>query len=174
MKGPCLIVFAGLPGAGKTTIARHLSKELPATYLRIDTIEDGLRASALGLGNLMDGGYAVGMELAADALSLGQSVVADAVNPSFECRKGWDAVAVYAGCGILRVHVTCSDVNMHRARIDTRRLDGARRGADWSEITTRAFLTPPQDWLRIDTATQGVDAAATQILDTARRLVADV
>ncbi|MBT8458276.1 MAG: hypothetical protein KJN60_01240 [Boseongicola sp.] len=50
-----------------------MSKNLAATDLRIDTIENGLRASALGLGGLLDSGYAVGMELAADALSFGQS-----------------------------------------------------------------------------------------------------
>ncbi len=33
-----LVVFAGLPGAGKTTIARLLAKRLDAIYLRIDTI----------------------------------------------------------------------------------------------------------------------------------------
>ena len=33
-----LIVLAGLPGTGKSTIARLLAVRLKATYLRIDTI----------------------------------------------------------------------------------------------------------------------------------------
>ena len=36
---PVLIVFSGLPGVGKTTIARELGRSLAAVYLRIDSIE---------------------------------------------------------------------------------------------------------------------------------------
>lgn len=38
-----LITFGGLPGTGKTTIAKQLSRRISATYLRIDTLEQGLR-----------------------------------------------------------------------------------------------------------------------------------
>jgi len=44
---PLLIVFGGLPGTGKTTIARELTRRLAATYLRIDMIERRLREGAL-------------------------------------------------------------------------------------------------------------------------------
>jgi shikimate kinase len=36
---PELIVLSGLPGVGKTTIARELGRSLAAVYLRIDSIE---------------------------------------------------------------------------------------------------------------------------------------
>ena len=38
-----LIIFSGLPGSGKSTIARALAKRLGAVYLRIDTIEQAIR-----------------------------------------------------------------------------------------------------------------------------------
>jgi predicted kinase len=38
-----LIVLAGLPGTGNTTIARKLANELAALYLRIDWIEQSIR-----------------------------------------------------------------------------------------------------------------------------------
>ena len=34
-----LIVFGGLPGAGKTTIARELARQIGAAYVRIDSID---------------------------------------------------------------------------------------------------------------------------------------
>ena len=34
-----LTVLSGLPGVGKTTIARELARSLAAVYLRIDSIE---------------------------------------------------------------------------------------------------------------------------------------
>gem|GEM_PF-3461273 len=37
-----LIVFGGLPGTGKTTLARELARLLSATYLRIDSIEQAI------------------------------------------------------------------------------------------------------------------------------------
>ncbi len=42
---PALIVFGGLPGTGKTTVSRELTRRLEATYLRIDVIEQTLRAA---------------------------------------------------------------------------------------------------------------------------------
>jgi predicted kinase len=40
-----LIILSGLPGAGKTTIARELARELAAVYLRTDSIEQAIRGS---------------------------------------------------------------------------------------------------------------------------------
>ena len=40
---PTLYIFSGLPGAGKTTLAERLAKQVSAVYLRIDTVEQALR-----------------------------------------------------------------------------------------------------------------------------------
>jgi predicted kinase len=42
-----LIVFGGLPGTGKSAIARTLAREIGAVWLRIDSIEQGIRASGI-------------------------------------------------------------------------------------------------------------------------------
>lgn len=41
-----LIIFGGLPGVGKTTIAKALAKLMHAVYLRVDTVEQVLKREA--------------------------------------------------------------------------------------------------------------------------------
>jgi predicted kinase len=55
-QSPALIVFGGLPGTGKTTIARELTRRLGATYLRIDAIEQTLRGAGHAVGPM---GYVI-------------------------------------------------------------------------------------------------------------------
>lgn len=37
-----LIVFGGLPGTGKTTLAQALARRQRACYLRVDAVESGI------------------------------------------------------------------------------------------------------------------------------------
>lgn len=43
MSHQVLYIFAGLPGAGKTTPGQKIARELNAAYLRIEALEQGLR-----------------------------------------------------------------------------------------------------------------------------------
>lgn len=54
-----LIVFAGLPGTGKSSIARELARELGAVWLRIDSIEQAVRDSGVLSGGVEGAGYEV-------------------------------------------------------------------------------------------------------------------
>jgi predicted kinase len=42
-----LISFSGLPGVGKTTVARALARQIGAAYIRVDSIEVALKSSSL-------------------------------------------------------------------------------------------------------------------------------
>ena len=66
-----LIVFGGLPGTGKTTLARAFAQRRGATYLRIDTIEQALRSSEMLAGEVGPAGYMVAYALAEANLRLG-------------------------------------------------------------------------------------------------------
>src|SRR5213592_3457149 len=88
-----LIVLGGLPGVGKTTIARELARQLGAVHVRIDSIEQVIRDSRVASSSLDDAGYRVGYAVAADNLLVGRTVIADSVNPLPVTRDAWIAVA---------------------------------------------------------------------------------
>ena len=97
-----LIVFGGLPGTGKTTLARAFAQQRRATYLRIDTIEQALQSSEMLAGEVGPAGYMVAYALAEANLRLGGIVVADSVNPLAITRDAWRKVAAAAASAIFR------------------------------------------------------------------------
>lgn len=58
-----LIIFSGLPGTGKTAIARELAFQIGAVYLRIDSIEQAMRDSQR-VNEIEDGGYRMAYAIA--------------------------------------------------------------------------------------------------------------
>ena len=110
---------SGLPGVGKTTIARRQATSLPAAYLRIDAIEHALRQA--GIDDVGVAGYAVGYALAKANLALGHVVVADSVNPLDVTRAAWRAAA--GDSPILEVELICTDAAEHRRRVEEREAD---------------------------------------------------
>jgi 2-phosphoglycerate kinase len=58
-----LIIFGGLPGVGKTTVARELARQLGAVHIRIDSIEQALLDSGMVSSVINDTGYRAGHDL---------------------------------------------------------------------------------------------------------------
>ena len=63
---PVLISFSGLPGVGKTTVARALAQEIRAVYVRVDSIEAALKNSSLQIHPAEDAGISRSFAVAKD------------------------------------------------------------------------------------------------------------
>ena len=160
-----LLVFGGLPGAGKTTLARLVARERRATYLRIDTIEQALRSSGVLAGDVGPSGYVVAYALAESNLRQGQTVVADCVNPLGVTRAAWRETAAAASSPIVEIEVVCSDPAEHRRRVETRPIDipGLDR-PDWASVQGHDYETWTGDRLVLDTAGRSIADAAAELL----------
>jgi predicted kinase len=159
---PRLVVFSGLPGTGKSTIARELARRLGAVWLRIDTIETSIADEATPL---TDEGYRAAYALALDNLRLGLDVVGDSVNPWMETRDAWRDVGVRAGADVVEVEVICTDEAEHRRRVETRMSDvPGLTPPTWQEVVDRDYRPWTRERLVIDTAGRDPEACVTQVL----------
>jgi predicted kinase len=148
-----LIVFGGLPGSGKTTISRAVALRRAATYLRIDTIEQAIRATGVLAGDIGPAGYDVANRLAEDNLVDGSIVVVDCVNPVDESRRGWRSVAARSGAGLIEVEVVCSDPMEHRRRVEGRIPDiEGLKPPTWTSVMSHDYEIWHEPHLVLDTA----------------------
>jgi predicted kinase len=159
-----LVVLGGLPGSGKTTVARGLARSLRAVHVRVDTLEQAVLRSSLGVDAVAEVGYAAGMAVAVDNLRLGLDVVADSVNPVAASQDGWRWVAAETGARLVEILVTCSDVVEHRARVESRVADiVGHEQPTWADVVGTT-LDPWPAAAVIDTAGVPADESVAEAL----------
>ena len=162
-----LIVFSGLPGVGKTTLARALAQAEGGVHLRIDSIEQAIRdGGGASDGDIGPIGYLVAHAVARDALAVGRLVVADCVNPLALTREAWRPLAASCDAPLLEVETICSDLAEHRRRVETRQSDIPGLALpDWAATQARRYEPWDSAPLVIDSARLTPQAA----LDILRR-----
>lgn len=166
-----LIVFAGLPGTGKTTLSRGLARGLGAVHLRIDSIEQAIarvRTAPADGGPIGPEGYAAAYAVAEDNLRLGLTIVADCVNPLGITRDTWRDVGKRVGVPVIEVETVCSDLVKHQRRIESRQPDIAGHTLPtWQAVLASEYEPWNRDRLVIDTARLTVAQALNALTELA-------
>ncbi len=160
-----LIVFAGLPASGKSTIARLVAAETGAFWLRIDAMDQAIWASGTAPGDLRDWTYRAAQALASDNLVLGHDVIADCVNDWQAARDGWEEAASRGGAEVVWLEVVCSDLAEHRRRVESRTSDiPGLVLPDWDAVIARDYHAWDRERASIDTAHKSVADCVTAAL----------
>lgn len=159
-----LIAFGGLPGTGKTTVAKSLARKLGAVYLRIDTLEQAFIASGNDRTEIGPAGYLAAYAVADDNLRLGLTVVADSVNSLNLTRTAWRNVARGAGVRIFEIELICSDATAHRLRLEGRQADiPGHKLPTWKNVQERQYDAWESEHFVVDTANLSVEEAVEAI-----------
>lgn len=151
------MVFSGLPGSGKTAIARPLARTLGLTLLELDLIERPLlrrfAGDALGWA-----GYEILTVIADDNLALGTGVVLDCVTWTNAVREQWRTLAQRHRARFRPIEVVCADRELLRARVEGRNGGGEVRKNAWPHV--EASFARYESW-----ATDRLALDATRPLD---------
>ena len=135
-----LIIFSGLPGTGKSTLAEAVGKTFGIPVFAKDWLESSLLQSELkptrADKSLGFAGYELLTILAERQLMLGQSVILDSVVASQTIRSTWRQLSEQYHAHYRVIECICSDESFHRARLKGRK----RNIPGWHEL----------EWLEVE------------------------
>jgi predicted kinase len=116
-----LVVFSGLPGTGKTTLAEVIGRECRLPVFSVAWIVGALTGvGLLNRENRKPSAYVLLTMLARRQLELGQSAVLDGMCGQESVREQWRRLADRYCAAFLPIECICSDARLHRRRIEAR------------------------------------------------------
>lgn len=167
---PVAILVAGAPGAGKSTLAEGLARELRAAVFSMDWQLGALTPfRVLTDENLTPLAEMMIVGAMARQLQLGLDVVLDATGHEVEARERYRRVAESLGARFVGVECVCSDADAHRSRVEgrDRGIPGWRPSVPWEHVLRMQGMWEawPEPHLVMDSATQDAEMSLKQVLD---------
>jgi predicted kinase len=125
-----LIIFSGIPGTGKSTLAEALGRELNIPVFAFDWLLGSLKPFGILTGKGGQIGEALLTTLAQRQLLLGQSAILDSSAHHTAIRTSWHDLAMQHKARFCAIVTVCSDRRLHRTRVE-----GRKRGIPgWHEL----------------------------------------
>jgi len=160
---PVLYIFSGLPGVGKSTLAKELAEREDAVYLRIDAIEQGLR-DICGI-KVGGEGYRLAYRIAEENIKAGQSVVADCVNPWKLTREEWKETAVNNNAGYINIEIVCTEKEEHKKRAEGRVSEVKNlQLPSWDKIQNLKYEQWEDRVITVDTSRKTVEESVDELI----------
>jgi hypothetical protein len=142
-------------------------------YVRVDSIEQAIRASAIASPSLDEVGY-VAYGVAERNLRIDRVVSADPVNPLQSTRDVWLNVAKRVEGETMEIELTCSDLKQHRRRVKTRviHIPGLIVPA-WADVIAREYHPGHRERLVVDSLVRTTQQNVGLIREALWRVLAD-
>jgi predicted kinase len=160
---PILFALSGLPASGKSTLSKFVAKKYNAIYLRVDTIEQGLK----DLFNIevQTEGYCLAYRIATDNLKLGLNIIADSCNPVDITRKEWERIAQSTNSDFINIEIICSDEKEHKKRSELRVSEIENlKSPNWDKIISLEYHKWEKERIVIDTAHKTVEESECELI----------
>ncbi len=126
------IVFTGLPGTGKSTLAEAVARRLAVPIFAKDWLQGALVQAGLTQSERLGyASYDLLTSLAQRQMEMGQSVILDSAASFERIRAQWRTMAAKHGADWRVIECVCSDETVHKARLHGR----ARGIPGWHELS---------------------------------------